>query len=298
MSFREFDWIAGLTSDRTGQLKLGIGDDAALFEGAGLWAISTDSLVEGVHFLETDAPGKVAHKCVAVNFSDMAAMGCRPRFFLLNLHVPARVDSRWLEDFKTRLYEDLREHGVSLIGGDTCSAGDGRLSLVGTVLGQPFAGDPVLRSGAKCGDTIVVTGAGLGGSYPQRHLDFSPRLAWSEWLCRHLGPSAMMDISDGLLQDLGHILKQSGVGAELDLWRVPIHPEVSGEDRLERALRDGEDFELLFTCRQEAIPALAACPFPLHAIGTIVEQREGCRGRKTPGAAFEILHTSGWEHRH
>lgn len=296
MNFREFDWIASLSSATAEGLILGIGDDGALFEGRGPWCISTDSLQEGVHFLRDDDPFSVGWKTVAVGVSDMAAMGCRPRFFLLNLHMTAAY-AKSLPFFRDGLQSALSRYKVSLIGGDTIFAETGPFSVAGVILGTPFAGKPVLRSGARPGDLICVTGPGLGGSFPRRHLNFEPRLEWGELLCKRSMPSAMMDISDGLLQDLGHILDRSGVSAELDLWKVPVSKDLSGppEERLRRALGDGEDFELLFTLSEADFLRIPK-DIPVSAIGRIREGKGEIMARESADCPFKPFPRLGYSH--
>lgn len=291
----EFEWIRSLSSNVKNELKLGIGDDAAVFQGSSPWCISTDSLVENSHFLPEDSPEVIAQKLVRVNLSDMAAMGCQPKFFLLNLHMNASWSKAKLEAFKSGLLSELKQWNVELIGGDTVSAKSGPLHLVGTILGQPFHQNPITRSGAKVGDLIYVTGA-LGGSFPKRHLQFTPRLEWSEMLCLHAYPNAMMDISDGLLQDLGHILDQSQVAARLNLDDVPIHDDLTEHpEALSKALSDGEDFELLFTLppeRAQQIPPQVNA----HPIGVITEGQGEIFARESKSEPYRAWPRLGFEH--
>ncbi len=296
MAFSEFDWIASLRSWPVPGLVAGIGDDAAVFEGAGPWAVSTDTLVESVHFLPGDDPGGVGWKTAAVNLSDMAACGCRPRYFLLNLQLTPAWEGR-LEAFREGLLKALDAFGVSLVGGDTVWSPTGPFSVTGTILGTPYGHRVLQRAGARPGDGIYITGEGLGGSFPQRHLRFTPRLVFSEALCRAGPPTAMIDVSDGLLQDLGHILDRSGVAAELDLFDVPISSDVkaSGETALEHALADGEDFELLLTWPAESLGKLPK-NIPLARIGRITQGAGLILARRAPGAAFTAEQRRGYSH--
>lgn len=260
MSFREFNWIKSLPNESASHLACGIGDDAAVIQGLDSLAISTDSLVENSHFLAGDDPYLIGKKCVNVNLSDMAAMGCQPLFFLFNLHMTSQFEGEKLEALKKGLLDALGAYSVALIGGDTVKSSGNLLNLVGTVLGKPFLEKPIYRSGAKANEYICVTGP-LGGSFPKRHLDFEPRVAFSREICNRVKPSSMMDISDGLFQDLNHIAVASQVGVRLLKSRIPIHEDLMNEpDALMRACADGEDFELLFTVPKDSLESLRQIP--------------------------------------
>jgi len=294
-AFHEFNWISSLPQIPHETLILGMGDDAALFKGHGTWAISTDSMIEDRHFKTSDAPQLIAKKLVNVNVSDMAAMGCEPKLFLLNLHLSPNWSFEQLEAFKVGLLEELKIWNMSLIGGDTVTCQTGPIHLVGTILGQPFGTHAITRSGAKVGDDIYVTGS-LGGSFPTRHLTFSARVAWRRELCLHSTPSSMMDISDGLLQDLGHILDQSGVSAQLDLFNCPIHEDLSqSQNPLISALSDGEDFELLFTLAPEKSAHLPQ-NIPCTKIGRISAGSGEIFARKSNLEPLSIWPRLGFEH--
>lgn len=296
MPFKEFDWINSLPIAKPSEiLDFGIGDDAAVFDGE-KWAISTDSLVENVHFDSSDSVAAIARKCVNVNLSDMAAMACEPLFFLFNLHRPNHFSEQNLNELNCALSDTLEKHKVQLIGGDTVSSGSNQLTLVGTVIGRPFHEKPVYRSGAKLEDIICVTGNGLGGSYPQRHLSFEPRLLWSKLLSKNCRLHSMMDISDGLLQDLRHILDQSCCGAQLDLWKIPIHAQIQEDPKsLQRALSDGEDFELLFTLAENELKCIPD-EVQYHRIGRMTDEVGKIVGRKSPSQQSEELSVRGYSH--
>lgn len=293
--FCEFDFIKSLSSQSASGLKRGIGDDAALLELSGEWAISTDSMVEKSHFNSEDAPETIAQKLIRVNLSDMAAMGCEPRFFLLNLHLSQNWSLDQLNQFKCGLLKELKQRNISLIGGDTVSAKEGPIHLVGTILGQPYLENAITRCGAKAGDEIYVTGS-LGGSYPKRHLEFEPRNQWSRDLCLEATPHAMMDISDGLLQDLGHILDASGVSAEIDLENIPIHTDLDGHpEALKKALGDGEDFELLFTMDPEKAHQIPSS-IPCSKIGQIIAGAGKIFAKKSEDLEYQVWPRLGFEH--
>ena len=236
-------------------------DDAALIdapEGRRL-VVTTDTMVEGVHFPGDGPPGLVARRLLRSNLSDLAAMAARPEGYLLNLALPGRIDDPWLEGFAAGLAADQEAFGLSLFGGDTVAT-PGALTLTITAFGSAAA--PVRRSGARPGDLVFVTGPVGDGHFGLKavrgELD-APRLAERYWLPTPRfgaaeGASAAADISDGLIADLGHICHASGVGAVIDLEAVPLSPEVAAlgaRTRLE-ALTGGDDYELVFTARESA----------------------------------------------
>lgn len=233
-------------------------DDCAHLELDGRrLAASTDAFVEGSHFLADTPARDVAVKALAASLSDLAASGCRARWALVSLGLRAGLAPDWAGEFSLAMAETARKYGVSVVGGDIVSSRGGVFVSV-TVLGEPLAGGPVLRSGARPGDCLVVTGE-LGGSLRGRHLGPVPRLAEMRLLmeyCRGLGdsaarPDAAMDISDGLSLDLARLCRESGTGAVIEAAAVPISLAAreaaaeSGRTPLAHALSDGEDFELL-----------------------------------------------------
>ncbi len=264
---------------------LGIGDDCALLAPApGMQlAISSDMLVEGRHFLSTVSPEALGHKALAVNLSDLAACGAKPVAFTLALSIP-RVDEAWLEGFSRGLFALADEHGCSLIGGDTTA---GPLNICITVFGHVPIGQALLRSGAKAGDDIYVSGlpgqARLALEAFRGHIslpesDFAltrermerptPRVALGLAL-RGIASSAI-DVSDGLLGDLGHILKASNVGAEIDLNAIYLiannvdniraNSQFSLNFLHQMVLAGGDDYELVFTAaaaQREAVQSAA-----------------------------------------
>lgn len=299
-------------------VEVGIGDDGAVLDcrGASCQVIVTDMLLDGVHFdLRSTPPELAGRKAIAVNLSDLAAMGCRPTAAFVSLALPTRGTSDQ-DDLVRRLYDGIAsltdQFDFSLAGGDT-NAWDGRLAINVCLTGIPFGQQPLLRSGARPGDAIFVTGA-LGGSlHSGRHLSFLPRLAESEWLVRHTQVHAMMDISDGLSIDLHRLVDASGVAAELLAWQIPVHPDARGKSAggivettdfclpdpgLRAALSDGEDFELLFTVAPEEAARLnqmaTQLPARFSEIGRIVGGR-GCRLRITPDETRDLPET-GWQH--
>ena len=262
---------------------LGVGDDAALVQpGSGKeLAISTDVLTEGRHFRAGADARKLGHKALAVNLSDMAAMGATPRWATLGLTLPA-VEEAWLAAFSEGFYALATRFGVDLVGGDTTR---GPLSIVVTILGEVPAGRALKRSGAAPGDDVWVSGelggAALGLAHPEiaaavKRLDEpEPRVRLGE---RLLGTaSAAIDVSDGFAQDLGHILEASGVGAVVEMDLLPCPAEVrkvkDKKTRRRLILSGGDDYELVFTAKRKQRETIAAISkevgLALTRVGTI-----------------------------
>lgn len=265
---------------------VGIGDDGAVLTPAAgdEQVVVIDTLVEGVHFPQDFNPTDIGYRVVAVNLSDMAAMGAMPRWMMLALSIPA-VDEEWLTAFAEGLHMAAAEHSVTLVGGDTTRAP--KVVATVQVCGTVPEGQALLRSGAQTGDTIYVTGtvgdaaAGLDGlthgrpvkELVNRFARPSARVAYGR---RLLGiASAAIDLSDGLLGDLKKLLTASGVGAELDLAELPVSNVLTENYAPERALRlalsGGDDYELLFTCAQ---PPPDPGVMPVTAIGTVTGSRD------------------------
>jgi len=273
----EFDLIARYFKRPVKRSPLGVGDDCALLAPApGMQlAVSSDMLVEGRHFLSTVDPARLGHKALAVNLSDLAACGAKPLAFTLALALPG-VDEPWLEGFSRGLFALADEHGCELVGGDTTR---GPLNICITVFGEVPAGAALLRSGARAGDDIWVSGA-LGDARlalevfrgtlalpadvfsmaRQRMEQPTPRVALGQAL-RGTASSAV-DVSDGLVGDLGHILASSRVGATLDAdAAVSVVSAAAasglGSDVLRTcALSGGDDYELVFTAAPSARAAV------------------------------------------
>jgi len=280
-------------------VELGIGDDAAcMAPGDQGRLITTDMLMEGVHFTFPPAsPRAVAHKTINVNLSDIAAMGGIPTAAFVSICWPRNRDDKFREEFCLGLEEACARFSVSLAGGDT-NSWDGPLVVSVTVVGR-LEGKPWLRSGARPGDWIFVTGE-LGGSLAGRHLDFVPRVVESQALRQVVSPTSMIDVSDGLSADLYHILEESHVGAILTADSIPIAPvahRMADKLPLDRALGDGEDFELLFTLSpKEGRKLLASPPFStrLSHIGEINSNTEAVL-RLSTGTVVPLARV-GWLH--
>ncbi len=274
-----------------------IGDDCAVLpkDGTTDMLLTADMLVEDIDFLlEWTTPEFLGHKALAVSLSDIAAMGGTPTFSLLSLAIP---ESLWKTDFLDRFYDGWHAlaatHNVELIGGDISKTLD-KLVIDSTVIGEVSREKAILRSGAKPGDAIFITGF-IGGAaagllqlesgikfdeslpIPLKNLLFRqlqplPQIKTANVLREHGLPTAMLDISDGVSSDLAHLINASGAGCQIDLEKLPIDPAISSldlteEQRLDLALNGGEDFELLFTVDKKYFSAVQDLGF--HHIGEV-----------------------------
>lgn len=273
---------------------LGVGDDAALVAvtAGNELAASTDMLVEGVHFFSDASPESLGHKALAVNLSDLAAMGATPRWAMLALALPA-ADADWARDFAAGFFSLADEHDVDLIGGDTTR---GPRNICVQVMGEVRRGAALRRDGAKAGDDVWISGhlgaAAAAVAHRKGRLDLSvdalrhclarldrpvPRVALGGGLVGVA--NSAIDVSDGLIGDLGHICERSGVGAEIDFSAIPCSAELMPlrhHAAMTRAiLAGGDDYELCFTAgpgQRAAIAMLAASlDIPLTRIGRITE---------------------------
>lgn len=299
--FQLIDWIRQRSSLHP-QVPVGIGDDAALLAptpGEEI-LVTTDMLMDGRHFVVGQTPPElIGRKALAVNLSDIAAMGGRPLAAFISWALPRRGGRVLAQSLFKGMAELAESYNVAIAGGDT-NSWDGPLVISITLVGETVGGRRILRSGARAGDWIFVTGP-LGGSLLSgRHLTFIPRVHEALDLVQRVQVSSMLDLSDGIASDLRHILDQSGVGATLDARSIPIHSDVDRTlpdwEQLRRALTDGEDFELLFTVSPTEGERLFASPPPDWtpiSIG-IVEEPLGCR--LWTAQATEELPRGGWEH--
>jgi thiamine-monophosphate kinase len=258
---------SGSLGDPSRGLRLGIGDDAALFSPrTGFETVLTcDWFLEGTHFLRDKHPADaIGWKCLARAISDVAAMGGTPCCFLLSLALPPALTSAWLDAFLAGLRRAQRRLGCVLAGGDTTRSN--RIQIQVTVVGEVRSGTAVPRSGAKSGDLIYVSGrlgeaeSGLRRLLAQKriapanpalrkHLYPEPRLRLGSWLAKNRLATAMMDLSDGLSTDLARFCAASRVGARIETSRLPLAAALQGQqkDALNLALHGGDDYELLFT---------------------------------------------------
>jgi thiamine-monophosphate kinase len=331
----EFDLIKRYFTRATPGAELGVGDDAALLEvGAGMeLAVSTDMLVEGTHFFAGADPFMLGHKALAVNLSDMAAMGAAPRWGLLALSLP-QADDAWLQQFSEGFFALAQRYGVELVGGDTTR---GPLSLSVTILGEVPRGTALRRSGARPEDDIWVSGQLGDAALALAHLKGEMKLSAPELsACSQrlhqpeprvaLGlalrgvASSAIDISDGLLADLGHILECSKAGAAIQFDLLPFSDmlrslspspspasgrgerESAGEGKKKIikhcALAGGDDYELCFTApaaQRNAVEQISGrLDLPLARIGTIVAG-SGCTVRDSSGSVIQ-MGESGFDH--
>ena len=307
----EFDLIRRHFTRPTPGAVLGVGDDAALLAltpGRQL-AVSTDMLVSGQHFFSDTDPEALGHKALAVNLSDLAAMGARPRWATLALALP-EIDEVWLSAFARGLYALADAHGVELIGGDTTR---GPLNICITVLGEFEPGQALRRDAAQPGDDIWVSGELGGAALALRHLRGELDLGEHAAPCLgrlqrpqprvELGlrlsglAHAAIDLSDGLLADLGHILERSGVGAVIDQASIPVAGAFADFPPYFEAcaLAGGDDYELCFTATPECADALRQaaleCGVAVTRIGRITE---GPDLVDAEGRVF--AHTRGYDH--
>lgn len=323
----EFGWIGRLRARLApaAGVEIGPGDDAALLRvGTQPLLATTDAMVEGIHFdLGISAPADVGYKALASNLSDIAAMGGTPRYALAALGAPGTTLAATLDGIADGLLEAAGAHGVALVGGDLVASD--RILLSVTVVGEPGGVPPVRRSGARPGDALLVTGAlgaaaaGLallraastGDEAAAGMLDRHPSLATAHRRGRAriaegaaaaaAGATAMIDVSDGLAADAGHLCEESGVGIEIAEASVPVAPGVSeagalmGVDPIAWALGGGEDYELAITVAGEHVASLAhaLAPTPVTRIGRVTAE-----GRRLlrPDGGTEPLRAHGWDH--
>ena len=316
MSLGEFDLIARYFTRPARRATLGVGDDCALLAVApGMQlATSCDMLVEGRHFLSTVSPQHLGHKALAVNLSDLAACGARPLAFTLALALP-QADEAWLAGFSQGLLTLADAHACELVGGDTTR---GPLTVCISVFGEIPAGQALLRSGARPGDELFVSGtlgdarlaleafrgtvalAGDAFADMRRAMEQpQPRVALGMAL-RGVASSAI-DVSDGLLGDLGHVLRSSGVGAVLDVDALPRSAAMAAQPvavQRECTLAGGDDYELLFTVPPGAVDAACAAAarvgLAVTRIGHI-NPSPGLHLRDAQGRSVAQTHT-GFDH--
>jgi thiamine-monophosphate kinase len=295
---------------------LDLADDAALVdvpEGRQL-VLAKDGMVENVHFLADDPPALIAGKLLRVNLSDLAAMGAEPLGYLMVLARPKSIDDAWLEAFARGLGREQERFGLHLLGGDTVST-PGPLTLTLTILGLVPRGQAIRRKGAKPGDEVWVSGTlgdaalglrilrGLAASEDEaldlidRYRTPRPRLGLGREL-RGIATAAL-DVSDGLLADLGHILKASGVGAELQAEALPLSASARGmPGALDAALSGGDDYELLFTAAETSRPAVEAAAKRAGVSVTRIGRIEAQPGLRLigPGGRPMTRRKLGWQH--
>jgi thiamine-monophosphate kinase len=302
----EFRVIARHFAGLAGPEGLGLLDDAAVFAppaGREL-VVSADCIVEGVHFLPGDPPETVGRKLLRVNLSDLAAMGAVPLHYLLTVSVPRETPAAWFAAFVAGLAGDQREFGISLIGGDTTST-PGPISLSATVIGHVAPGAALRRAGLWVTGTIGDGALGLLAARgeiadPDLYLSERYRLPRPRLGLRLAGiVNAAMDVSDGLVQDAGHLCRAAGLGAVIEVARLPLSAAARDARRLDVCLSGGDDYELLLAVPAANEAALQAecrrAAIPMTRIGRFDARVEGVRVVDAAGAEI-VLPLGGWSH--
>jgi thiamine-monophosphate kinase len=312
----EFQRIARFFAPLAGPGALDLKDDVALIDGPSgtQYVLKTDAIVEGVHFFPDDPPRQIAQKLLRVNLSDLAAKGATPLGYLLAIALPSSRDEVWLEQFSAGLAEDQKRYGICLLGGDSDRI-DGPMSLTVTAIGSIARGQALLRSGARPGDVVFVSGtlgdaalglkllkSGMTGLSTQQREHLidryrlpQPRLELGRSL---IGiASAAMDISDGLVADLEHLCEASGVAGVIEVARLPLSDAaraavMADPTLLEAALIGGDDYEILFTMPASAGDLRSSSP--VTQIGRI-EAGQGVTVRSPDGSVM-ALPVSGYRH--
>lgn len=314
----EFDLIQRYFTRPAEKAVLGVGDDCALWEPSPgmLQAVSTDMLIEGRHFLAGTDPEKLGRKALAVNLSDLAAMGAEPRHALLAIALPA-ADEKWIASFARGFFAQAARHGIELIGGDTTR---GPLAISITVIGEVSRDHALRRDAALAGEDVWLSGGTGAAALGLAHLQGRVQLAGeqlSHCLARLDDPDprvalglrlrgiarAAIDISDGLLADLGHIAENSGVGIDIHADRLPVEPALRGcadaDLLLECIAAGGDDYELAFTApaaNRAAIEQIGSdLGLCLTAIGVVVPGNAGVNFRD-PGGQPVKMARAGFDH--
>jgi thiamine-monophosphate kinase len=320
--------LRGKITDKGGNVVVGIGDDAAAFGiRAGSCVLATcDAQIEGVHFLRQNAsPKDIGRKAVAINISDIAAMGGRPTFMLVCLGLPPGTDVEFVDELYAGFCAECELYGVRILGGNMARLPE-RISIDVFLLGEGEKERLLLRSGAGAGELILASGW-LGDSaaglylltHPESdvpaearerltraHITPTPRLAEGGLLARLGKVTSAIDVSDGLVSDIGHICRESNVGAEIWEGHIPISDaaqklaSAAGLDPMHMALYGGEDYELVFTVKEKDFPevarALAAqSGLPFTVIGRITRPEKGLRVIREDGEESHAGST-GWDH--
>ena len=288
----EFEIIERYFKKKMKQTALGVGDDAAMIHVRNNYqlAISSDMLIENIHFLKNTNPSHLGWKSLAVNLSDIAAMGATAKWATLSISLP-KINHAWLKKFSKGFFKCADKFGIDLIGGDTTK---GPLSISITIMGESKKDEALLRSGAKINDDIWVTGqlglASMGLANLQGQLKLPPRIKMKciraleiptpktflgSYLSRYA--NSCIDISDGLIQDLKHILKASKVGASLLLNDIPCEKFIHTSKQYQFVLNGGDDYELLFTAAKKNRPFIKKIAkktnTPVTMIGNITKKK-------------------------
>ena len=278
----------------SGRVIKGIGDDAAVLKYTKdkYMLFTADMLVEGKHFHKCDKAVLVGKKALSCNISDIAAMGGSPKFAVISVGFPGSLDLKYADELYKGIRKIADRFKVDLVGGDT--VGSGKIIINIALIGEVEKENLTLRSGAKENDAIFVTG-NIGGSIKLKHLNFTPRLEEARFLVKNFKINSMIDASDGFLADLGHILEESNKGAAILEKAIPVSKNAS---RFDSAIRDGEDFELIFTLPERQADRLEnAWLFKtrLSRIGQICNGREGLSLVRKSGKS-EKIKPAGFTH--
>jgi len=311
--FGLISWIRGKMPLRDPNIAAGIGDDAAVMKPPkrSICLVTTDILIEDIHFrLDYTDPLRLGKKALSINLSDIAAMGGTPQYFLLSMGLPPHLPFRWVEEFFDGIQQVAERYNLSLIGGDTSLAR--KLTINITLIGRGKAGEVIYRKGARAGDQIMVTGtlgnAALGlqilkshkgdpsiswngdsdlAELIEKHLSPTPRIAEGQLIAKNHLASAMIDISDGLMADLGHILEETRAGAKISISRLPFSEAYRrkssqyASNDIDLAISGGEDYELLLTTPRKKGEKLLRLfnqrGLQITPIGEIVDARYGLR---------------------
>lgn len=270
----------------------GSGDDCAVleFDKKSFMLFTCDMIIEGVDFLPKEDPYLIGRKALAINISDIASCGGEPKHCLVSLGIPKNKTVAFADRLCKGMIAIANKYNINIVGGDISRSAD--LTIDVSMLGFVEKENLVLRSGARCGDMIFVSG-GIGQAFKGKHLTFTPRLREARYLVTHFKVDAMIDISDGLIQDLGHILEQSQVGALLYEDLIPLNKDAKS---LNEALSSGEDFELLFTLPQDSSRKLfKQAHIFFKPIGKILEKRQGLKLMDSEGRLRRIK-IKGYRH--
>jgi thiamine-monophosphate kinase len=267
-------WLNAYPQPNAKHVPLGIGDDAAVMRWANSeerTVITTDLIADGTHFLSGQhSPAQIGRKAMAVNLSDIAAMAAEPVAAFISLLLPRNTSDEYTKQLMAAAIDLANSFDCVVAGGDT-NVWSGDLAINVLVVGR-VPDKPLLRSGANAGDSLLVTGA-LGGSIHGHHLEFMPRIREALWLKQNFPINAGMDLSDGLAMDLRRLCVASGCGAEIDSAALPISSHVDSKDmetRIQCALGDGEDFELLLAVPSDTTQDILNHPdrtFPISVVG-------------------------------
>jgi thiamine-monophosphate kinase len=293
-------WFARQSKLAAADFPIGIGDDMAQIRwGKGSVLITTDMLLDGVHFeLQKTTLKQVGYKAMAVNLSDCAAMATVPVAAVVSVALPKGFGEEELKQLHCGITLAGKKFGCELVGGDITSwKGKEPLAISVAMLSREGSSKPIRRSGAKVGDVICVTGS-LGGAGYKKHLEFEPRVKEAIEMAQKAVINSMIDISDGLSSDLNRICQQSKVGAIVNAEQIPISDEAKkSEEPLSSALNDGEDFELLFTLSEKECGRLLKQwdgPTPITQIGTITDTKK--MQIKMPDGRISDLEAKGYDH--